>query len=118
MKHFILLTSVCLLFGFYARSQSGLNMNVPQQSKCDTVTASFLAGTRLDSNIVSFSVSAKSGDTWIEVNVQGNELSEKAKELILGLKPGQKVLYEQVNATRDGKIVKIPGKVFVIGKEG
>lgn len=113
MKHLFFFTLCLLLITVSVSAQKTLGLTTPQ-SRVDTITASELLALHSDSTIVSYVIAAKKGDRWVEINVQGDKIPDSAKSLVLGLKPGATVLYEQVTAMQNGQLVKLPGKKFVI----
>jgi hypothetical protein len=114
MKNSLFLLLLCLISGISAKSQTNLSLNLLPQPIADTVSTSTLVSMVADSNIVSFTIAAKSGETWVDVKSDGNKLSETSKQLIFLQKPGQKVFVEHLTAIVNGQEKKLPGTVYVI----
>lgn len=81
----------------------------------ERVTAAALSQMVFDNNYVSFVVSFREGEKFVEVKASGNKMPASATEKIKSLPPGSKVFIEQVQAKNEnGTIFKSPGRTFII----
>jgi hypothetical protein len=111
MRNLLLLPLFCLLFGISATAQKNPDTSL---AKSDSLSANRLLSMSPDSNFVSFTISIYNDGQWSQINVLGNKIPENIKTMILKLKPGSKVIYEDITAIDKGILVKLPVRIYII----